>query len=904
MSTAVLQRGKRKTAGRRMTALVGEAQEEDDTFWGHNTWAEDDSGNESFHDSDEDSTLKKDQFDSDFDDSESDNEDAEQAAGEEEERQLQRQERSSKRGNQYVDGIGGRKRAKGKRRIMGDGINAGIVLNFPSQMMTSAITAAAVQPTMPQPPTAITSAIMLRRKSRKSPDAAISLASTRERRSQKRLRETRSTARAPLQKSKRTTSKKAKRRLFKQEELLIEAVNETEPGNQRWLLARKRVKDSVEQDRDLSLRDKTRGKIIQKYHSRRGCLITLTFPEMDSVPSILTTRSLPPKQPQKQTCVITGKSAKYRDPQTNLGYYDLTAFKELRRRAAAKEPLDQRAKPIEATTRTTKTSKSVKSPSQATAIDNYISPVATAPQTPMSNAKTIIRSAAAALTLTALTSTVEASPSGRRLSPRQWKPSERLLQNIVHKQHVVIASKVIPPPLIASSNRPTTQQAQIHPPNTEAIKTAEPTRKVPATKKPRKAPAKSKHAQAQKKAKATISSSEVVPTKAKKPATKQEPTTKGTTKGASTQTASKAKQATAPKTTAIAVARKVPNKEKEIPPTSQKKPAVTTAKIDSAPVTNVKESKEMTTPKESTVTKATSKGKGTATLKPKTAKTSNEVAGKRKQASKVVTAVTTTATTKTKDGNSGGSPKQAKTENGIKKTAPTSSKEATTAAKIVKASAKKPPAKKAPVTTVSLPNRTRVILKVPAKNPPAKKAPVTTVSLANGARAIRNAPDKKPPAKKAPGTTKSPANRTRATGVANHSMNKITSPPLASSMGHPLVPPLAAARAVPPYHHLYPSVYHQQQAAAAAAYHRHAAAIMAAAAASRGAPLYHAAAAAAALPGFSRQPQREQVYAVPREGVESNGTPLLITQSQLIMQAISNFKKQKAQQPPQSQQKK
>eukprot|EP00526_Cylindrotheca_closterium_P025816 CAMPEP_0113649496 /NCGR_PEP_ID=MMETSP0017_2-20120614/26298_1 /TAXON_ID=2856 /ORGANISM="Cylindrotheca closterium" /LENGTH=59 /DNA_ID=CAMNT_0000561869 /DNA_START=141 /DNA_END=317 /DNA_ORIENTATION=+ /assembly_acc=CAM_ASM_000147 len=58
--SAITQRGKRKTAGKRMSSLVGKAQEEDDTFWGHDTWADDgeDSGNESFRDSDEDSALK------------------------------------------------------------------------------------------------------------------------------------------------------------------------------------------------------------------------------------------------------------------------------------------------------------------------------------------------------------------------------------------------------------------------------------------------------------------------------------------------------------------------------------------------------------------------------------------------------------------------------------------------------------------------------------------------------------------------------------------------------------------------------------------------------------------------------------------------------------------------------
>ena len=45
-------------------------------------------------------------------------------------------------------------------------------------------------------------------------------------------------------------------------------------------------------------------------------------------------------------CIITGKKARYRDPKTMLGYHDLAAFKELRRRLASgelKNPLEEAA---------------------------------------------------------------------------------------------------------------------------------------------------------------------------------------------------------------------------------------------------------------------------------------------------------------------------------------------------------------------------------------------------------------------------------------------------------------------------------------------------------------------------------------------------------------------------------
>ena len=44
-----------------------------------------------------------------------------------------------------------------------------------------------------------------------------------------------------------------------------------------------------------------------------------------------------PKTPETARCAITGKVAKYRDPKTNLPYFDKKAFKELRRRDTAGE---------------------------------------------------------------------------------------------------------------------------------------------------------------------------------------------------------------------------------------------------------------------------------------------------------------------------------------------------------------------------------------------------------------------------------------------------------------------------------------------------------------------------------------------------------------------------------------
>ena len=432
-----------------MTSLVGKALEEDDAFWTHDTWAEEGSDNDSFRDSDEDSAMKKDEFDSDFNDSETDNEEEEKAAGMDEEDEIRREERSNQqRKTTYIDvGKGIKKKGRGKR-IVGDGMNAGIVLNFP---VASAATLPPTQvPSLPQvAPLPGAQPLAPKQTARKN---VPSIASRRVRRSQnsaRRLRETRSTPADPhtgRKTSKPALTKKAKRRLYAQEELLLEAVHHTEPENQRWLLARKRENDTDKDKDSLSLRDRNRGKVVQKYHSRRGCLITLTFPDMDTVPEILTRPKSTPEKPKKTYCVITGKPARYRDPQTKLGYYDAAACKELRRRQTAGEPLDQRPKlkpPTPAMTApqastNTNDSSSAKTPLSATSgenagldqadIEKPQGSIQNAPSTDSNSVSNPLTGSAASNIMD--THSPPVSPSGRR-SQRKWKPSEKLLRNIV-----------------------------------------------------------------------------------------------------------------------------------------------------------------------------------------------------------------------------------------------------------------------------------------------------------------------------------------------------------------------------------------------------------------------------------------------------------------------------------------
>lgn len=346
---AAVTREKRSTAGKRMSSLVGKAQEEDDAFWGHDTWAEDDSGNDSFRESDEESEARVDEFDSDFDESESDHEAEEEAAGAAAEAELQRQEKSQKRKQKFDVAKAGRdllqkKKGKGKKRAMGDGMNAGLVLNFPPSAAAGGGAAA------PAPVAAVPSAPVAP-KAKKPPKRRLSPRSpTGKKRSLRAATVTKSIQAASKRQatasstSTTTTTAKKKQKRFTQEEMLLEAATVTEPENERWLLARQRIQQTEDASQKLSHDDK-RGKVICKFRSRRGCLNSITFPEMDHVPDILARKHVAPKKKAAPTlCVITRKPARYRDPKTMLGYYDNAAFKEIRRRISAGEPVDQRKK--------------------------------------------------------------------------------------------------------------------------------------------------------------------------------------------------------------------------------------------------------------------------------------------------------------------------------------------------------------------------------------------------------------------------------------------------------------------------------------------------------------------------------------------------------------------------------
>jgi YL1 nuclear protein C-terminal domain/YL1 nuclear protein len=453
---AVTQRSRRETAGKRMTSLVGEALEQDSQFWNHETWNEDDSeidsANASFHSSDENSEQARDEFDSDFDASEDEDDDAStnqngslndsqhkrhtvKLSADDAIRKEERQSKQAARAKRIASAMSGpgafrKRKGPGKRagqakndklhassgapgivvrqkRILGDGLNSGIVLGQlppPESLLpftTQSIVTSRPLPTMkPSPiaevdqsspsvptatddkrpgkplvngidltlqeastlaeePTELSPKKVEPKTSRKRPtSSAISPSSS-----------TGRTRRSPAKKVGRVETAsdletdhasdgdnkgtRKRRREFTQEELLVEAVQSTEPENKRWLLARVRIRDQATKDsssmqpaaRDgasagkISFGGSHSGTLVERYTSRRGYLNTVHFPEMDHVPAIFQHQShqrrvdlLLSSCPAATACVVTGKTGRYRDPATGFHYHDASAYAEIQRR--------------------------------------------------------------------------------------------------------------------------------------------------------------------------------------------------------------------------------------------------------------------------------------------------------------------------------------------------------------------------------------------------------------------------------------------------------------------------------------------------------------------------------------------------------------------------------------------
>eukprot|EP00581_Thalassiosira_minuscula_P013932 CAMPEP_0183713066 /NCGR_PEP_ID=MMETSP0737-20130205/8049_1 /TAXON_ID=385413 /ORGANISM="Thalassiosira miniscula, Strain CCMP1093" /LENGTH=760 /DNA_ID=CAMNT_0025941815 /DNA_START=284 /DNA_END=2566 /DNA_ORIENTATION=- len=452
VKAAVLERSRRSTAGKRMSSLLGKAQEDDDAFWSHSIWSEtgggfsskgsrkrrrdesgessSSSGSEGGSDDDDDGSLSDgegsyrmseddsdaavDKFDSDFDESESEDEEEEGEGEEEQElRAQERREAASKRKKNQRLGMppkssAGRelmKRKTGrmtKRGPMGEGWNEGLVLNWPplpggtvpvagskrvapAPIQTQrldfskpvAVPSAQVSASIPVAPSAQPQHIPLKPSIDTRKISKRSSAPSPKRHPRACAPESPSKPQ-PKRHAAATTSTKEKKKhqSFTQEDLILESIKSTETENAKWLSSRKRGKEEAARLEKVS---ETGGKSsnnhkVSRFHSRRGCCNILTFMDMDQLPEILTRRhggspsrsasfgdasyygggsasrtrrsesvasetSQSAQQQQdsiakdnRPKCVITGKVARYRDPKTMLGYHDIDAYKEIKRR--------------------------------------------------------------------------------------------------------------------------------------------------------------------------------------------------------------------------------------------------------------------------------------------------------------------------------------------------------------------------------------------------------------------------------------------------------------------------------------------------------------------------------------------------------------------------------------------
>jgi vacuolar protein sorting-associated protein 72 len=349
VEAAVLSRGRRATAGRRLMTLSGQAAQDDADFWGHDTWEDpNDDDNASFRESDEDSEQRVDAFDSDFDDDEGDaaQEEGELAKAQQAEADMARQEREERK--KKKGGYGEINKKRGMRRIVGDGLNAGIVLNAPGQLPRAPLARTLPGSSSKLAKGVITAAaaavatVAITRKPRRM---------TQQSKYSSRFRSARHAsggesessaipAQSTSSKRKLTAAERAgdkkKPKRYKQEQLLLEAVHETEPANRRWLLQRQRNQTELD-EAQLALDRKNQasaGQLIMRYTSRRGALNLIHFPDMNHVPVILRGQAPPAISASTTRCAVTGQPARYRDPLTGMAYVDSAAFRELRRRHA------------------------------------------------------------------------------------------------------------------------------------------------------------------------------------------------------------------------------------------------------------------------------------------------------------------------------------------------------------------------------------------------------------------------------------------------------------------------------------------------------------------------------------------------------------------------------------------
>lgn len=283
-----------------MADLVGDAAEEDETFWNHETWQE---GSDDDEFSEEE--IKPDVFDSDFNDTE-DESDSDDDSEEEGTKKAERKAKSkaTSASNKYKEPGSANVKPKAKNVSTGEKDTTATPAKRQRPQLQRASSSASI--------TSTDSPRSLRVTTKEKSDFAES-----ERKRLKAESDTKRLAR-PAQ--------VVVRQEFTQKELLLEAL-ETEEKNLQWLSGQRFIDDGRSEEKAVK---KTRTDGCIRKLSRRGTYDSITFTDADAMPSIFSLGT--PDPPAKMRCAITGAPAKYLDPLTGCHYASVEAFKALRAR--------------------------------------------------------------------------------------------------------------------------------------------------------------------------------------------------------------------------------------------------------------------------------------------------------------------------------------------------------------------------------------------------------------------------------------------------------------------------------------------------------------------------------------------------------------------------------------------
>ena len=273
-----LSRSKRTTTGQRMTELVGQALEDDETFYTNEIW--NDEGSDSENDSYEDDSSEAEQpdvFDSDFNDSEDDvNEE-----DDEHENKLRKEEASDKR---KVDRQDNRYREPTKflvKRKASTAMDAG---GSPKKKFANVAPPRLRSPTRSSLVRSVSNSSILS----DSSAARHMRTSTQAKSTDALLARQHALARAASA-NKARAPREHVRATFTQRELLQEALL-TEEESARWI--EKQRLDAMAVEQLQQRQGRAHGAGFRRFLSRRGSLPTITFSDYDSMPPILKLRPM------------------------------------------------------------------------------------------------------------------------------------------------------------------------------------------------------------------------------------------------------------------------------------------------------------------------------------------------------------------------------------------------------------------------------------------------------------------------------------------------------------------------------------------------------------------------------------------------------------------------------------